>query len=101
VKILGPRPDFNVSLLTEQSLREKSGLYEAEAAALGDYFLMTLPSWFPVKGSRTDWRASVTEREDFPMAVSDPFHDNPQDQPADSIRYEVERDPLPHAGGRR
>jgi hypothetical protein len=97
VKILGNRPDFNVSLLTEETLREKAALYEAEAAALGDYFLMTLPSWFPIKGSRTDWRASVTGREDFPMAVSDPFLDNPREPSADSRRYEVERDPLPHS----
>jgi len=44
VKILGGQPDFDVSRLTEVKLREVSGLYEAEAAALGDYFLMTLPS---------------------------------------------------------
>ncbi len=101
VKVLGSRTDFDVSLLTEQSLREKSSLYEAEAAALGDYFLMTLPAWFPVEGSRSDWRASVTEREDMPLAVSDPFHDNTQNQPKDSGRYEVKRDPVPHPGGRR
>jgi hypothetical protein len=101
VKMLGSQPDFDVSLLTEQRLRDKSALYEPEAKALGDYFLMTLPSWFPLKGSRRDWRASVTDREDMPVAVSDPFSKTQQDQPADSRRYEVERDPLPHPGGRR
>ncbi|HEY4087608.1 MAG TPA: hypothetical protein VGM43_16825, partial [Bryobacteraceae bacterium] len=101
VKILASQPNFDVSLLTEQTLRDKSSLYEAEAAALGDYFLMTLPAWFPTKGSRRDWRASVTDREDTPVAVSDPFHDETRNQPTDSGRYEVDRDSLPHPGGRR
>jgi hypothetical protein len=101
VKIPGARADFDVSRLTERSIRETSGFYEAEAAALGDYFLMALPSWFPIKGSRTDWRASVTDREDVPVAVSDPFQGKPQDRPKDSGRYEVERSPLPRPGGRR
>lgn len=101
VKILSGKPQFDVSLLTEQRLREKSALYEAEAAALGDYFLMTLPAWLPLKGSQGDWRVPVTHREDFPLSVSDPFAGVPADHPADSGRYEVERDPLPHSGGRR
>jgi hypothetical protein len=101
VKILASRPEFDAAQLTESALREKSGLYEPEAAALGDYFLMTLPAWFPVKGSRRDWRASVTDREDIPLSVSDPFHDERRDQPADSKRYEVERDPLSHPRGGR
>jgi hypothetical protein len=106
VKILGSRPEFDAAQLTEDRLRGESRLYEAEAAALGDYFLMTLPSWFPIKGSRSDWRASVTDREDIPVSVSDPFHDKqdgdkPSDRAADSKRYEVERGPLPDPGGRR
>jgi len=60
-------------LLTEAKVRSRRKLYEGQATALGEYFLMALPSWIPDGASRGNWRVSLTDREEVPFAVSDPF----------------------------
>jgi hypothetical protein len=72
-KVLEGSPLFDASLLTEQKLRAECERYEPEAAALGDYFLMSLPSWLPAAEGQNNWRVSVTEGDDAPEAVSDTF----------------------------
>jgi hypothetical protein len=54
-------------------LRSRGNLYEAQATALSSYFLMSLPSWISDESRLDNWRVPVTEREEIPFAVSDPF----------------------------
>jgi hypothetical protein len=64
---------FDADLCTEPDLRKRRMLYEPHAAALGDYFLMSLPSWIAGENSRGNWRVASADREEVPFAVSDPF----------------------------
>jgi hypothetical protein len=75
--VVDAAPDFFAKdALTEMKLRTCTRLYEPQAMALGHHFLMTLPSWMPDASSRDNWRVPVTERDEVPFAVSDPFAEN-------------------------
>jgi hypothetical protein len=41
--------------------------------ALSKYFLMSLPNWIGNQASRSNWQVSITDRDEAPFAVSDPF----------------------------
>ena len=49
--------------------------YEPQAAALSAYFLMSLPPAIPDRAVRKDWRVGISDRDEAPFAVSDPFKD--------------------------
>jgi hypothetical protein len=67
---------FDVSKLSGAALNERVAGYEPQAAALGDYFLMSLPAAIPDGAVRDDWRVGVSDRDETPFAVSDPFKDS-------------------------
>lgn len=74
LRVVDAAPDFfTKGALTEVKLRTRARLYEPQAMALGHHFLMALPSWMPDASSRGNWRVSLTERDEVPFAVSDPF----------------------------
>jgi hypothetical protein len=71
------RPEmFDVSKLSNDSLNERLAGYEPQAAALSAYFLMSLPAAIPDRAVRNDWRVGVSDRDESPFAVSDPFKDS-------------------------
>jgi hypothetical protein len=73
-QIIGSRPAlFDARRCSLSSLRSRGNLYEAQATALSSYFLMSLPSWISDESRLDNWRVPVTEREEIPFAVSDPF----------------------------
>ncbi len=80
-EILRSRPElFQARLCTWPKLQERRKLYEPQAAALGDYFLMSLPGWIPDSSSRGNWRVSMVHREEVPFAVSDPFAESSKEE---------------------
>ena len=44
--------------------------------ALSAYFLMSLPPAIPDRAVRNDWRVGISDRDETPFAVSDPFKDS-------------------------
>jgi hypothetical protein len=64
---------FDVTKLSGTSLNKRVVDYEPQAAALSAYFLMSLPAAIPDRAARDDWRVGVTDRDETPFAVSDPF----------------------------
>ncbi len=62
--------------LSESELRELRQMYETDAKALSDHFLMALPNWLSLDESRRNWRTSLRDRDRVPYAVSDPFREN-------------------------
>ena len=71
---LSQRPAmFDVSTLSNEALDERVAGYEPQAQALGAYFLMSLPAAVPDGAVRNDWRVGVSDRDESPFAVSDPF----------------------------
>jgi hypothetical protein len=68
---------FDVSRLSNESLNDRVAGYEPQAAALSAYFLMSLPAATPDRAVRNDWRVGVSDRDESPFAVSDPFKDSP------------------------
>jgi hypothetical protein len=67
---------FDGSKLSGAALNERVAGYEPQAAALGAYFLMSLPAAIPDGAVRDDWRVGVSDRDETPFAVSDPFKDS-------------------------
>ncbi len=75
--LLAQRPGiFDVSKLTDKLLNEKIAGYEPQAAALSAHFLMSLPSAVPDEAVTDDWRVGISERDETPFAVYDPFEDS-------------------------
>ena len=75
--ILLQRPGmFDVSKLSNRSLTERVAGYEPQAGALSAYFLMSLPPATPDRAVRDDWRVGISDRDESPFAVSDPFKDS-------------------------
>jgi hypothetical protein len=75
--VLMQRPGmFDVSKLSSGSLNERVAGYEPQAEALSAYFLMSLPAAVPDRAVRDDWRVGVSDRDESPFAVSDPFKDS-------------------------
>jgi len=73
-QIIVSRPAlFDARRCSLSNLRSRGNLYEAQATALSSYFLMSLPSWISDESRLDNWRVPVTEREEIPFAVSDPF----------------------------
>jgi hypothetical protein len=71
---LAQRPGvFNLSNVSDTSLSERVAGYEPQAGALSRYFLMSLPAAIPDGAVRTDWRVGISDRDETPFAVSDPF----------------------------
>jgi hypothetical protein len=64
---------FDVSKLSGRSLNERVAGYEPKAASLSAYFLMSLPAAIPDEAVRNDWRVGISDRDEAPFAVSDPF----------------------------
>ena len=58
------------------ALNERVAGYEPQAAALSAYFLMALPPAVPNREVRDDWRVGVSDRDETPFAVSDPFKES-------------------------
>jgi len=54
-------------------LAEHRRQYEPHAIALGNYFLMSLPDWIGDEASRSNWKVALSDPDDAPFAVSDPF----------------------------
>jgi hypothetical protein len=67
---------FDVTKVSDSSLHERVAAYEPQAAALSAYFLMSLPPATPDQAVRNDWRVGVSDRDESPFAVSDPFKDS-------------------------
>jgi hypothetical protein len=63
--------------LSYPALAQKRAMYEPLAFALSEYFLMSLPDWLGDDASRHNWSVPVTERDEAPFAVSDPFSQPP------------------------
>lgn len=77
-RALGQRPQiFEVKAFSVASLSERVAGYEPQAAALSSYFLMSFPAAVPDRVVRNDWRVGVSDRDESPFAVSDPFKDSP------------------------
>jgi hypothetical protein len=57
-------------------LNERVAGYEPQAAALSAYFLMSLPAAIPDRNARNDWRVGISDRDETPFAVSDPFKES-------------------------
>ena len=75
---------FDAERCTAAALKNSRKLYEGQAGALGDYFLMSLPSWVADEASRVNWRVDVGDREEVPFAVSDPFANHAKGSQEDS-----------------
>jgi hypothetical protein len=76
--ILRRRPSlFEASKLSGSALEEGIADYEPQAAALGAYFLMSLPAAVPDKAVTNNWSVGISDRDEAPFAVSDPFKDKP------------------------
>jgi len=60
---------------SSSALAGKVASYEPQAAALSEYFLMSLPAAMPDRAVRNDWDSGVADRDETPFAVSDPFQD--------------------------
>jgi hypothetical protein len=76
-RALSLRPGiFDVSKLSYTSLKERAAAYEPQAAALSKYFLMSLPPPTPDQAVRKDWRVGISDRDETPFAVSEPFKDS-------------------------
>jgi hypothetical protein len=73
--LLRPRI-FDVTKLSGKLLSERSAAYEPQAAALSNYFLMSLPPAVPDQAVRNDWRVGVSGRDETPFAVSEPFKES-------------------------
>jgi hypothetical protein len=72
--ILAQRPGvFNLRNVSGTSLSERVAGYESQAGALSSYFLMSLPAAIPDGAVRKDWRVGISDRDETPFAVSDPF----------------------------
>ena len=67
---------FDIDKLSDVSLNERVAGYEPQAAVLSAYFLMALPAAAPNKEVRDDWRVGISDRDETPFAVSDPFRDS-------------------------
>jgi hypothetical protein len=67
---------FDISKFPGTSLEKKASDYEPQARALSAYFLMSLPAATPDRAVRDDWRVGVSNRDEAPFAVSDPFKDS-------------------------
>jgi hypothetical protein len=59
--------------LDQARLAKLRGMYEPQARALGEYFLIALPSWLPDEQDRANWETAGTLHHKEPEAVSDPF----------------------------
>jgi hypothetical protein len=76
--VLLERVRGRVSLFDEkrfvwQELARRREIYEPHAIALSHYFLMSLPDWLGDEASRSNWDVPLSDREEAPFAVSDPF----------------------------
>jgi len=67
---------FDMSNFSDASLNERVASYEPQAVALSNYFLMSLPAAVPDSAVRDDWRVGISDRDETPFAVSDPFKDS-------------------------
>ena len=67
---------LRAKLLSESELRKLRDMYEPDAKALSEHFLMALPTWVSQNNSLENWRASLRERGQVPFAVSDPFRED-------------------------
>jgi hypothetical protein len=72
-RLLSQRDVFDASRFSGESLKEKAAGYEPQAAAIGAYFLMTLPGAIPDASVIEDWRVGIANRDETPFAVSDPY----------------------------
>lgn len=73
-KIVGSRPElFDARLLSLTGLRRRRKLYEGQAIALSNYLLMSLPAWIADPASLDNWRVGISDHDQVPFAVSDPF----------------------------
>jgi hypothetical protein len=73
VRIISSRQNLDASLCSPETLGNLRRLYEPQAVALSNYLLMALPPWIPDDARRDNWRVGVTDRDQVPFAVSDPF----------------------------
>jgi hypothetical protein len=72
--LLASRPGiFDAAQFSSASLQEKAAAYEPQARALSAYFLMSLPAATPDPAVRNNWRSGLSNRDESPFAVSDPF----------------------------
>jgi hypothetical protein len=71
---------LDLKRLTFAELAECRKLYETNALALSEYFLMALPGWTPGEATTKNWRVPVSDRGDAQFAVSDPFSDSRQER---------------------
>ena len=77
-RILRQRPNiFNADQLSAAALSEGIADYEPQASALSAYFLMSLPGAIPDGAVTSDWHVGISDRDEAPFAVSDPFKDVP------------------------
>ena len=61
------------SLISEPALKHLRQMYEPYAYALGQHFLIALPSWFPEEKRHDNWQTTSWDRFSPGFAVSDPF----------------------------
>jgi hypothetical protein len=59
--------------LDDSTVAQCRRMYEQNAAALSDYFLMSLPDWTSSRTARRNWRVPLSDRREAQFAVSDPF----------------------------
>src|SRR5579871_532480 len=75
--VAAARGPLQARRMTEAELRDWREMYEPDACALADHFLMALPTWLSHDSTRENWRTNLREREKTPFAVSDPFREEP------------------------
>ena len=68
---------FDANQLSAAALSEGIADYEPQAGALSAYFLMSLPGAAPDEAVTSDWHVGISDRDEAPFAVSDPFKDVP------------------------
>lgn len=71
---------FDGGMLERVKLDQRCKMYQAHAIALSNYFLMSLPTWVPDEANRRNWNAPLSERDETPFAVSDPFSRQQEEQ---------------------
>jgi len=54
-------------------------MYQPHAIALSNYFSMSLPKWIADDATRENWRVPISERDETPFAVSDPFSESEEE----------------------
>jgi hypothetical protein len=74
--LIGGAAPLRAESLREEALADRRAMYEPQAQALSEYFLMALPAWIAEDDAQENWRSSGKRRKTDTLAVSDPFRHN-------------------------